>query len=128
VFSLGRRAIDLAVLFLALYALAFVPLGRRTGFEHLRAIFGTRPAREARHELEAAAARLGRKLIGTAAPVPPRGVPVPPVFPHRANAAVTPAPSIPRADFPVTMSSTTSMETATQPSLSSISEDSCPFR
>ena len=31
---LGKRPIELVVLFFALYAFVFVPLGKRTGFEH----------------------------------------------------------------------------------------------
>jgi hypothetical protein len=59
VLSLGRRAIDLAVLFLALYALVFVQLGHRTGLQHLQAIFGTRAARDAGHDLEQATSASG---------------------------------------------------------------------
>ena len=72
VFSLGRRALDLAVLFLAVYVLAVVPLGRHTGLEHLRAILGTKAARDAGHELGVAAQRLGRRLLGERNPTPPR--------------------------------------------------------
>jgi hypothetical protein len=81
VLSLGRRAIDLAVLFLALYALAFVPLGRRTGLEHLQAILGTRAARDAGRDLGQAAERLGHRLLGGSEPITPRGKPALPVLP-----------------------------------------------
>ncbi|HEX4340563.1 MAG TPA: hypothetical protein VH062_31860 [Polyangiaceae bacterium] len=92
-FSFGRRAIDLAVLFLAVYALAVVPLGRRTGLEHLRAIFRTQAARDAGRELGHAAERLGRRLLGESEPITPRGKPGAPSIPHRptSNAVVTPA-------------------------------------
>lgn len=59
----GRRAIDLAVLFLALYAFAFVPLGKKTGLDHLRAILRTAPARDAGAEILRAADRLRHRLL-----------------------------------------------------------------
>jgi hypothetical protein len=94
VLSFGRRAIDLAVLFLALYALAFVPLGRRTGLEHLQAILGTRAARDAGRDLGQAAARLGHRLLGGNDPITPRGKPSVPALPSAprrvANVAMTP--------------------------------------
>ena len=62
--TLGKRAIDLAVLFFALYAFAFVPLGKRSAFDHLRAIFSTPPAKTAGEELGEGAGRLKRKLLG----------------------------------------------------------------
>jgi len=92
VFTLGRRAIDVTVLLLAVYALAVVPLGRRTGLEHLRAILHTRAARDAGRELEHAAERLGQRLLGGSEPAP-RGKPEVPVIPRRMprNSVVTPA-------------------------------------
>jgi len=89
VLSLGRRAIDLAVLFLALYALAFVPLGRRTGLEHLRAILRTRAARDAGRDLLEAAERLRHRLLDSDEPINARGAPVMPALPRKAppNAA-----------------------------------------
>jgi hypothetical protein len=80
----GKRAIDLAVLFLAVYAFAFVPLGKRTGLEHLRAVLDTRPARTAGHELVEATERLRAKLLGSDEAAPSRGVPVVPKLPRRA--------------------------------------------
>jgi hypothetical protein len=93
VFSFGRRLIDVAVLFLAVYALAVVPLGRQTGLQHLRAIFQTPAARNAGRELERAAGRLGRRLLGEDEPVPSRGRPVLPALPRRPprNEMSTPA-------------------------------------
>ncbi len=78
----GRRAIDLAVLFLALYAFAFVPLGRHTGLEHLRAILGTPAAREAGQDLLDAAERLQRRLFDDE-PARPHGNPA---IPHMRRA------------------------------------------
>jgi hypothetical protein len=136
VFRFGRRALDLAVLFLAAYAFACVPLGRRTGLEHVRAIFATRAARDAGREIEAAAWQLGQKLVGAASPadtriggapvVEPRGTPVVPPLPRRANAAFTPAPALGRVDPSVTLSSSVLTEPATE--LSSIVENRCGFR
>jgi hypothetical protein len=92
VFSFGRRAIDLAVLFLAVYALAVIPLGRRTGLEHLRAIFRTQAARDAGRELGHAAERLGRRLLGEDEPITARGKSGAPSIPRRppSNALLTP--------------------------------------
>ena len=98
--NLARRAIDLAVLLLALYAFAFVPLGRRTGLEHLRAILKTPASRDAGHEVTQAAERLRDRLLGADAPgraVPPpaHGAPtVPELRPGRAppEMAAVPAP------------------------------------
>lgn len=93
--NFGRRAIDLAVLFLALYAFAFVPLGSRTGLEHLQAIVHTDAARSAGRELLQAADRLRRRLSGELSPParePPtparaRGTPIVPRLPrHRVDA------------------------------------------
>lgn len=90
---LARRAIDLAVLFLALYAFAFVPLGRRTGLEHVRAILATPAARETTRDVADAVDGLRRRLLSDPAP-PTRGSPVVPRL-HRhpvpTNAAVAPA-------------------------------------
>jgi hypothetical protein len=97
VLSLGRRAIDLAVLFLALYALAFVPLGRRTGLEHLQAILGTRAARDAGRDLGQAAERLGHRLLGGSEPIAPRGRPAVPVLPSAPRRAVPNAVTTPGA-------------------------------
>ena len=84
---LGRRAIDLAVLFLAVYAFAFVPLGKRTGLEHLRAILETRPARDAGHEIVEAADKLRARLLGGGDELPKHGVPVVPKLPRRSPEA-----------------------------------------
>jgi hypothetical protein len=91
VFSLGRRAIEFAVLFLAIYAFAVVPIGRRTGLEHLRAILRTPAARNAGRELERAATRLGRRVLGEPEPLAPRGKPELPSIPRHApgNAMAT---------------------------------------
>ena len=93
--TLGRRAIDLAVLFLALYALAVVPLGRRTGLEHLRAILRTRAAQDAGKDVARAATRLTQRLLGGTDPAPPapRGRPAVPPLPRKspANAELVPA-------------------------------------
>lgn len=90
VLTFGRRAIDFAVLVLAVYALAVVPLGRHTGLEHLRAILGTKAARDAGHELVQAAQRLGRHLLGDDASAAPRARPDVPTLPRRgtSNAAL----------------------------------------
>ena len=99
-----RRAVDLVVCFLALYAFAFVPLGERTGLEHLKAVLRTPAAKTAGHELVEAADRLRQRLLGAPdeaeavadAPREARGVPKVPKLPRRSapeNAAVVPAAS-----------------------------------
>lgn len=98
VLSLGRRAIDLAVLFLALYALVFVHLGQKTGLEHLQAILGTRAARDAGHDLARAAERLGRHLLGEGEqPIAPRGKPAVPALPSPPRRSAANAHEIPAA-------------------------------
>lgn len=94
--------IDLAVLFLACYAFAFVPLGKRTGLEHLRAILATRAARDAGHEALEAADRLKHRALDDEAPATPRGSPVVPRLPrHPAppNAAIATAHDAPDASL-----------------------------
>lgn len=58
----ARRTIDIIVLLFATYAFAFVPLGRRTGLEHARAILGTTEAQFAGDELKQAGGRLMDKF------------------------------------------------------------------
>ena len=55
--KLGRRLLDFSIGFFALLGFVLVPLGERTAFEHVKAIFSTGPAVEAgRDLLEAGAA------------------------------------------------------------------------
>ena len=91
VLTLGRRAIHFAVLILAAYALATIPIGRHTGLQHLHAILRTKAARHAERELRDAAQRLGRRLIEDGDPAVPRAKPEVPALPHHVpgNAAVT---------------------------------------
>jgi len=91
VLTFGRRAIDFAVLVLAVYAFAVVPLGHRTGLEHLRAILRTKAAHDAGHEIVEAAERLGHRLLGGDAKAAPRAKPDVPALPHRgtSNAALS---------------------------------------
>jgi hypothetical protein len=77
---LGHRSLDLIVLLFALYAFAFVPLGQRTGLEHVRAILRTHEAREAGEELLEAGDRLKQRVLGGDAPEI-RGQPVLPELP-----------------------------------------------
>jgi hypothetical protein len=98
VLSLGRRAIDLAVLFLALYALVFVHLGQKTGLQHLQAILGTRAARDAGRDLARAAERLGQRLLGESEqPIAPRGKPAVPALPSQPRRSVSNAHAMPGA-------------------------------
>lgn len=80
----AKRPFEVVVLFFALYAFVFVPLGKRTGFEHLKAILGTPAAKNAGSELLDAADRLRRRLLGgggsAEAPLPKRARPGVPEF------------------------------------------------
>jgi hypothetical protein len=88
---LGHRTIDLVILLFALYAFAFLPLGRRTGLEHLKAILGTREAEEASDELVEAGDRLKQKILRDGFDVP-RGRPVLPDLPKGAPVQMRVAP------------------------------------
>lgn len=61
--TLPKRALEAAVLFFALYAFMFVPLGEKTGFEHLEAILSTKEASRAGEELKTAGSRMLRELL-----------------------------------------------------------------
>jgi hypothetical protein len=77
---LGRWWIDVVVLLFALYAFVFVPLGKRTAFEHLKAVLATRAARDAGRELVQAGERLKDRVIGEA--IDTRGRPEIPDLPE----------------------------------------------
>ncbi len=61
--QLGRRALDLVIGLFAVLGFCFVPLGHKTGFEHAKAIVGTRPATEADRGFVAASSKLRQALI-----------------------------------------------------------------
>jgi hypothetical protein len=68
VFGLARRIFGLACFLLVVYAAVTVPVGRRTAWGHLVAIFTAPPAREAAEDLETIAAEaLHRKPPPTSA-------------------------------------------------------------
>src|SRR5882724_6172110 len=52
VFGLFRRLFGVACFLLVSYAFVTVPLGRKTGWGHVAAIFSTDPAHEAAKDLE----------------------------------------------------------------------------
>jgi hypothetical protein len=83
-----RRAVELTVGFFALLGFVWVPLGQRTGYEHVRAILATGPAAEAGRELVQAAVGLrDRWLAGRGPePVPAGPKPVPPPLVRAADA------------------------------------------
>ena len=56
--ALGRRAVQLGVGFFALLGFVAVPLGKRTGYEHAKAIAAAAPVVDAARELVEAASRL----------------------------------------------------------------------
>ena len=59
-----KRVFQLVVLFFAIYAFVFVPLGRKTALEHVRAIAGTPAAQQAASELQGSVKRLAHELRG----------------------------------------------------------------
>jgi hypothetical protein len=63
VWKLLKTGMELVVLAFAAYAFVFVPLGRRTAFQHARNILGTDEAREAGAELKQAGSRIVGELL-----------------------------------------------------------------
>jgi hypothetical protein len=61
--SLVWRAFEVCCLLVVAYAFVTVPVGRRTGWGHLIAIFSTRPAHEAAEDVHKAGADLGKRLL-----------------------------------------------------------------
>lgn len=60
-----KRLFQGVILFFAIYAFAFMPLGKRTALEHIQAVLGSSEAKQAATELKGGATRLVRKLRGT---------------------------------------------------------------
>ena len=70
--NLARRAVELAILFLAAVTFFLVPFGSRTLFQHCRAIFSTEPAAELGREIEKKGDEVVsevKKQVGVAQPV-----------------------------------------------------------
>lgn len=88
--NLGRRAIEAVVLLFALLGFAFVPLGRHTALEHVRAILATGAAADTGRELVEGAKRLKRALLGAAHDAGPSSA-------RPANAKLAPAAETPDA-------------------------------
>jgi dsDNA-specific endonuclease/ATPase MutS2 len=59
---MAKRIFQAVVLFFAIYAFVFVPLGRKTALEHIRAIVGTPAAQQAATELQGGVKRLVHRL------------------------------------------------------------------
>ena len=70
--KLVRRAIELVVLFFAAYAFVSVPLGSRTGLEHVKTVFSTPEAKQAGDEIAEAGGQMLSELLGFKSP-PYRG-------------------------------------------------------
>lgn len=60
---IGRRALELVIALFALLGFFYVPLGKKTGYEHAKAIFSTKPAKEAGREIVHAGDRIKTKMI-----------------------------------------------------------------
>ncbi len=78
--KLVRRACELVILSMAMYAFVSVPLGSKTGLEHARAILGTPEAKHAGEELQQAGLRVVSELLAFGTP-PYRGEPQLPELP-----------------------------------------------
>jgi hypothetical protein len=59
---MAKRIFQGVVLFFAIYAFVFVPLGKKTALEHVRAIVGTPAAQDAADEVKGGVTRLVRRL------------------------------------------------------------------
>lgn len=66
--NLAKRAVNLAILFLAAVTFFLVPFGRRTLFQHCKAIFATEPATELGKELEKKGDEVKSTVIGEVMP------------------------------------------------------------
>lgn len=60
---IGRRGLELVIALFALLGFFHVPLGKKTGFEHAKAIFSTKPAQEAGREFVQAGDRIKTKML-----------------------------------------------------------------
>lgn len=90
-----KRLFQGIVLFFALYAFAFMPLGKRTALEHVQAVIGSREAKQAATELQGGATRLVQKLRGIKAQAP---LPTAPSLPGSRPQAAPPKPASPQAN------------------------------
>jgi hypothetical protein len=59
---MAKRIFQAVVFFFALYAFVFVPLGKKTALEHVRAILGSPQAQDAAEEVKGGVTRLVRRL------------------------------------------------------------------
>ncbi len=62
--NLVRRLVNLVVLALAGYAFFALPVGRRTPWQHVVAIFSTPPAHEAAEDVQKTGADLRDRVVG----------------------------------------------------------------
>ena len=88
----GRRAFEMLVGLFALLGFVYVPLGQKTGFEHLKAIAATAPARQAAAELLQAALWARARLLGELTGDGASAEPAPPSPPGKGG----PKPKLPR--------------------------------
>jgi len=59
---MAKRIFQGIVLFFAIYAFVFVPLGKKSALEHIQAIVGTPAAQDAASEVKGGVTRLVRRL------------------------------------------------------------------
>jgi hypothetical protein len=59
---MAKRIFQGVVLFFAIYAFVFLPLGKKTALEHIQAIVGTPAAQDAAEEVKGGVTRLVRRL------------------------------------------------------------------
>jgi hypothetical protein len=63
IINVGRRAVEAVVVTFAVLGFVFVPLGKKTGLEHARAIAASRAAVDAAQELLAASGKLREQMF-----------------------------------------------------------------
>jgi len=62
--DLAKRAVNVAVLLLAAVTFFLVPFGRRTLYQHLKAVFTTEPAEEMKREVQAKGKQIVEEVKG----------------------------------------------------------------
>jgi hypothetical protein len=79
--NLAKRAVELAILFLAAVTFFLVPFGSRTLFQHCKAIFTTEPAAELGREIE----KKGREVVTEVKKEVAPSSTVAPIAPHEGS-------------------------------------------
>ena len=73
--SLGKRAIDLTVVLFAVLGFASVPLGEKTGLEHVRSILSSPQAQQAKRDIITTLKSLREQILPSQQALKPRRTP-----------------------------------------------------